>query len=50
MCATCRANVDNDARLLVLYAEIGRGGADEFEWCCVVDGDHGVPLFIGDLS
>lgn len=31
-----RANIDNDARLLVLYAEVGRCGADEFEWCCVV--------------
>lgn len=49
MCSTGRTDIDNDARLLVLYAEIRRSGADEFEWCCVVDGDHGIPLFIGDL-
>lgn len=50
VCSTRRADIDDDARLLVLYAEIGRCGTDEFEGCCVVDGDHRVPLFIGHLS
>lgn len=45
----CAADVDNHSGLLVLDAEVGRCGADEFEGCCVVDGDHGIPLFIGDL-
>lgn len=34
----CAADVDNHSGLLVLDAEVGRCGADEAEWRCVVHG------------
>lgn len=44
------ADVDDDAGLAVLDAEVGGRGADELEGGRVVQGDNGVPLLVGGLN
>ena len=43
------ADVDYVPWLAVLDAEVGRCGADEFEWCGVMQGDDCFPLFVCHL-
>lgn len=42
-------DVDDHARLTVLDAEVGSGGADQAERRGAVQADDGVPLLVGDL-
>lgn len=44
-----RGDVDDVSGLVVLDAEVGGGGADELEGLRVVQGQDGVPLFVGCL-
>lgn len=45
-----RGDVDDVAGLAVFDAEVGRCGADELEGLGVVQGEDGVPLFVGCLD
>ena len=45
-----RGDVDDVARFAVFDAEVGGCGADELERLRVVQGEDGVPLFVGCLG
>lgn len=43
-------DIHNNSGFIILDTEVWRRSTDEFEGCCVVDGEHGFPLFVGHLS